>query len=394
VNLSASKSRDSTIREGARIPSIQASSDIVESRELSRSSNSHNLTWQGIAFTGCDDRCPALSLSESSGTWKGKLRVNALKNLDQFLDWSVDDKLRTYPLVYPIQEKIIEMDIPEIKLFVEKYGYFSIAHPIVAKVTPNDKDLELVCCLLKTLYDKGAKGEYLEIAVAEVLSKVLAYRDLKVGQKIHIPMETEGVVSFELFAVDRIFNIWHGMPAFGLLPAKRGLSSLLLFRGTEFSITTERGWASIMSDLDMAGPGFSAFKKAQDQLSDWLQKVKSVGKSARTMGFSLGGALAAYTFIYENAALSLHGSIAICAPGVADKVIDSFNQLAAERRSGFTSYVNRGDIVSKVGQLFGNVYCLWSSTYFKPLSAHTMLMCSLPVLTKALVDIEYKEVSQ
>jgi protoporphyrin/coproporphyrin ferrochelatase len=50
VNLNASKSRDSAIGEGGCIPSIQPPSPIAESRELSRSSNSHNLTGRGIAY--------------------------------------------------------------------------------------------------------------------------------------------------------------------------------------------------------------------------------------------------------------------------------------------------------------------------------------------------------
>jgi hypothetical protein len=48
VHLSASKSHDSTIGEGDCISLIQVPSEIVESQELSRGTNSHNLTARGI----------------------------------------------------------------------------------------------------------------------------------------------------------------------------------------------------------------------------------------------------------------------------------------------------------------------------------------------------------
>lgn len=346
------------------------------------------LLFPSVTFAECDDQCPP-QFKETSDHWKNKMRVNAIKNMDQFLSWTFSEKQRSFSLARPLEEKRIEMDIPEVREFVKKYGYFSATRPIVAKVSWDEIDLELACCLLKTLYEKGAQGEYLKIATAEVLTKVLAYRDLKVGQRIHIPIESSGMVSYELFTVDRVFNIWRGMPAFGLIPEKSGLSSILLFRGTEFSLLTQSGWASIMSDLDVTGPGLSAFKQAQKKISEWLNKVDKLGKRALAMGFSLGGAMAAYAFIYENALLAEEGSLAVCAPGVAHEVIQKWKGLSAKRQKGFKSYVNNGDLVSKVGKLFGTVYCLTSNTALKPLAAHTFLMCSQPVFTKALVNTQY-----
>jgi hypothetical protein len=338
-------------------------------------------------FCNGNPQCP-FSFHQMSETWKGRLRTNTLKNLDQLLNWGAGHLPRTYPLVHPLQQQKIEMDIPEIGEFVEKYGYFSPLHPIVSKTTMKEKDLALACWLLKILHDKGAQGEYLKIATAEILTKIIAYRELKVGQAIPIPLEKKGKVFLELFTVDKVFDIGHGMPAFGLVPLSSGVASILLFRGTDFSFGTERGWASILSDLDMAGPGLSTFRKSQGQLSDWLKKVKEAEKSARVMGFSLGGALAAYTFIYENALLAEGGSLAVCAPGVADNVVENFKALAAEKRAGFTSYVNAGDLVSKVGRLFGTVYCLSLERSLKPLTAHTLLMCSFPVFSQALIDVD------
>src|SRR5207249_1381181 len=138
-----------------------------------------------------------------------------------------------------------------------------------------------------------------QLASAELLSKVLAYRDLQLGQTIQIPVEIKGKIVLETFTVDHLFDIWQGMPAFGLIPKKKNLSSLLLFRGTDFSLISKRGIASVMSDLDPSGPGLKAFFHARKEIGGWLQAVQAQGKPARVMGFSLGGALAAYTFIYE-----------------------------------------------------------------------------------------------
>lgn len=346
--------------------------------------------FPGSCFAGCDDQCPPV-ISEKSQTWKDRMRVKALKNLDQILDWSVSSKEKAFPLVHPLQEKTITESIPEMKEFSEKYGYFSLKRPIVGKVSSDEKDLELVCCLLKTLYDKGANGEYLEIATAEILTKVLAYRDLKVGQTIHIPIEIEGKVYYEPFVVDQVINIWLGMPAIGLVPERENLASLLLFRGTDFSFDSQRGWASLLSDLDIAGPGLNAFRNAQDEISAWLKKVMGMGKTARTMGFSLGGALAAYAFIYENAYVALEGSISVCGPGVAGKVIEDWRSL---KQKGFRSYINAGDLVSKVGKLFGPVYCLSTPKACKPLTAHTRLICSEPTFTMALVNVEVADAAE
>jgi hypothetical protein len=106
------------------------------------------------------------------------------------------------------------------------------------------------------------------------------------------------------------------------------------------------------------------------------------------MGFSLGGVLAAYTFIYENQWLSDRGSISICGPGIRESVLKKWQLLSKERQKGFTTYVNMGDITSKVGKLFGNVFALSAQLKIKPLTAHVTLMSSEPKFSKARVDVQ------
>lgn len=362
----------------------------------------NKLSYLGISILLClshvcsafADECPIPSPYDRPQTWKDRVRIKTLKNLDQFLNWSFGERYKTYALTVPVDEKKIEVDVPEMQSFEENYGYFAWRHPVVAKVTTTKEDLEIINCLLRTLYNQGKNRDYLQIAIAEVVTKALAYHDLKIGQMVMIPIEVKGRLSLERFVVERIFNLWKGMPAFGLVPENNSIDSILLYRGTDFSLDSQRGWASLMSDLDIAGPGFSAFQRSQKEISYWLRSIKSQGKPARVMGFSLGGALAIYTFIYENQWLSDRGSFSVCAPGVKEKVISDGELILLERRTGLTSFVNMGDVVSKVGKLFGNVYVLSTNKTYKPLQAHTMLMSCEPFFSKAKVDVKEENKSR
>jgi hypothetical protein len=338
------------------------------------------------AYPDSLDVCPPVS-SEHPVTWKNKMRLRALRKLDQFLSWGTSEKLRSFALNTPLEREIFEIDIPEMKEFVARYGYFSPDRPIVGKVSSDVEDLEAVRCVLQALFKKGDEElDYLSLASAELLSKVLAYRDLKIGQSVQIPVVVNAQVRDEDFIVDQVFNLWHGMPAFGLLPKNQEVESILLFRGTDFSLVTQRGWASLMSDLDMTGPGLSAFHHAQLEIHEWLKKAKEKGKQAKVMGFSLGGALAAYTFIYEHE-LVANGSMIFCPPGVADKVLDDWMLLPLEKRRGLTTYVNEGDIISKVGKLLGEAFVLAAQNPLKPLSAHTAIMSAKPIFSKTRMNL-------
>jgi hypothetical protein len=345
----------------------------------------------GNGFAHTEDSCPTPS---GPPTWRGKLRVKTLKTFDRFLNWTFGKKYKTYVLATPEQECRIDLAVPEMKEFEGLYGYFSAQEPMVAKMTSGEEAFTAISCLLKTLYEKGGNTEYLEIAVSEVLTKVLACHDLACQQTVMIPMQIGGRFSLEPFVVDRIFNLWHGMPAFGLVPEREGVNSLLLFRGTEFSLVSRRGWASIMSDLDMSGPGFSVFQRSENGIAQWLKEVHAKGKPARVMGFSLGGALAAYTFIYENRWLAEHGSLSIGSPGIKEKPLAQWELLPQERKLGFVSLINRGEIVPKVGKLFGNAYLLSTPETHRPLAAHTLLMTAQPFFFKSKIDVELENGSR
>lgn len=320
--------------------------------------------------------------------WREKMLAKTLKSLDQLLNWCLGESLKGYVLSDPPQDKIYEFDTPHLREFVSEYGFLSDSTPLVGRVSDAPRDFAIACSLLDGMHQRSPCGprcvEFSHFSVGEILAKVLAYRDLKVGQVIRIP---SGQLAMEEFVVDRIFDLWRGMPAFGLKSLGEGVHSILLFRGTDLSLDSQRGWASVMSDLDWEGPGLGAFQRSQKELHEWLFEMYVENKSARVLGFSLGGALAAYTFIFEREWIAETGSMAFNAPGVSDAVVADWEKLSEEEKKGFQSYVNEGDIVSKVGRLFGEVYQLSVGTPLKPLTAHTSLMCSKPFVIKSTVDV-------
>ena len=252
-------------------------------------------------------------LFSNEPTWKNHMRVKTLKNLDLLLHWGLGKQNTTYPLAHPPEEELLSIPLLELTNFSHDYGYFSLTRPLVGEVSSSKKDLEIALDILHSLYKNQVKGSTLQLATAEILTKIIAYRDLQLGQTLSIPFQTDTQLALETFTVDHIFDIWNGMPAFGLTSPH---SSLLLFRGTDFSHLNKRAIASLLSDLDLAGPGLQAFNNARPTLHSWLKQMHSQGKPAQVMGFSLGGALAAYTYIYEHPLLSSSPSISICAPGV------------------------------------------------------------------------------
>ncbi len=317
--------------------------------------------------------------------WKEKMLAKTLKGIDQFLSLCVGESLKGYALIDVSQDQVYEFDNPHLREFSSTYGFLSPVSPLVGRVSRSEDHLEIAHSLLQQV--QWQQEEFSELSIAEILTKVLAYRDMKVGQVLRIPCIIGGQLQMEEFVVERMFDLWRGMPAFGLLPTREGVHAILLFRGTDLSLDSQRGWASVMSDLDWNGPGLGAFRRAQPGLHEWLVAVHNDNKSAKVMGFSLGGALAAYTFIYENEWLAEAGSVSLNAPGISEAVVRDWESIPAERQSGFCSYVNEGDIVSKVGKLFGEVYQLSTGMPLKPLTAHTTLMCSKPFVVKSRVDV-------
>jgi hypothetical protein len=317
-----------------------------------------------------------------------QLRVAFLKRCDLILDMITPQKLKEYSLAPTFQAHVFSIDNLLLASFSKDYGYFSSSQPIIAHVSDQQRDLDLLKSLFKDLTEAEHNADFVSFALSELFVKALAYRDLSEGQRIELPVQKGSSFDMKPFTVDRIFNLWSEMPAYGLIPDEKGDASLLLFRGTDFALYSKRGWASLLSDADRSGPGFSVFMNARTEIHEWLDKVSKEGKKAIVCGFSLGGALAAYTFIYERDLLRESGSVAFNAPGLSESVAAEWNRLSFRRQQGFISYVTRGDIISKIGILFGPTYELSTEMIMRPLFAHTALMSGFSTFTMALIDID------
>lgn len=315
-------------------------------------------------------------------SWKGSLRTTFLKSLDKMLSAIFVESSRTYAIVPTQRGETFQNHDLAMHEFIHLHGYFSEVSPIVGKFTKSDEDLLVTKKILKVIHEKIVDPFQREITAAEVITKVLAYRDLKKGDIIPLPtLDVYSRAELTPYVVDEVLDLWRGMPAFGLLPQKRAAEGgsqvehvpILLFRGTDLSLITERGWASVISDLEIHDPGLSAFQKGQAKVHAWLEKAEKSCCKARVMGFSLGGILTTYTLLYEGELVNRDKtSFSFSAPGVSREVLQEWMQETG--RPPFLLFIPQGDIIPKYGRLFKNAFLLTSDMVPAPLAAHTSLI--------------------
>lgn len=310
--------------------------------------------------------------------FQGKMRLNTLKTWDRLLTWTFSKQIRSYPF---LSHKPYEYQVDDslFDYFDDHYGFFSIYHPLVGTVTTSSKDVDVTQCFLLSIAESTLDPKQKQITIDEVLTKILAYRTLNRGDELTIPiLGPDDSIQLVIYQLDEIIDLWRGMPAFGLVP-KSGNSpySILLFRGTDLSLTTERGWASILSDLDISGPGYRTFMKAQEKIHNWLEKVNHEGYPARVLGMSLGGAFTAFTVIYEKELLFKEpwgASVAFNPPGVSKRVLQEWQKISPEQRVPLRQYIVAGDLVSSIGSLFGDVFLMELSHPLQAISAHVTMI--------------------
>jgi len=255
----------------------------------------------------------------------------------------------------------------ELKYFADHFHALSLSRRIICKVTMNRDDIVLCRRLLKLVYETNRHPEVCDFATAEILCKVLAYRNLEVGDVFDIPTVSDGRVEQCSYRVEQIFDLWNKMVAFGL-SSDTG-PPIILFRSTDFNIKRKGGWASMLSDFDPDGPGHTIFSRFRPELEAFATKP------ARVMGHSLGGAFASYSAIYHPELLSdCHNSFAFNSPGLERSVLEK----CPERSKQFISFITRGDLISKFGHLFGKTLELTTTFALSPVSAHQLLMFAQP----------------
>jgi hypothetical protein len=283
---------------------------------------------------------------------------------------------RFYEPKYPLEMQTYSNHIVDFQKFLAQHHYSSRFKPLIGVVTYDKQDIDAVNQLLVKIKETLTNQDQLQLITGELLSKVIAYRNLEVGQKIPVPyISKKGKIKLAMYKVDRVFNLL-GVPAFGLLPSKKKVAPIILFRGTDLSLSM-KGYSSILADLDLNGPGVLAFYAGHDELHYWLKEANKKYAKARALGYSLGGAMTQYLCVLEKDLLSQDPrfpSLAFNQPGVSLDFVEKWNKLSLSERPLLQGYIVEGDIVSSVGKLIGNVKALTLDHPLEPLKAHVTLM--------------------
>jgi len=272
------------------------------------------------------------------------------------------------------EKQCITHEVIAFTKFAKIYSFFSKKKALIGKVSKCSEDIEITCDILN-LIDRNMQYPLLRtIATGEVLCKVLAYRDLKPGQKILIPyLDGNNQPASATYRITKIFDLWQGMPAFGL--ESPGLDSIILFRGTDMSLKTKQSFFSCLSDLDPGGPGLNTFFNARLGLHKWM-----LGGKTRVMGFSLGGILAAYTAIFEHNLISIdkrNPSFSFNAPGASQKIFNKWEDL--KNKPPLLVFTTKNDFISKIGKTIALETYELSTKGITPLNAHVELITASPI---------------
>lgn len=291
---------------------------------------------------------------------KQTITAQTLKGWEIFLSWLFKYPSRCFAIKDPTDFESYAHDKETFNTFSNKHSRLSTEEPILCKVTAHQSHVDIVKEMLEEL-DTNASDQ----AVCELLAKGLAYRNLKEGMKFKI-------YGYD-YVVDKVFNLWSQMAAFGLVSKQS--EPLLLFRGTDASLMSEGGRASMISDLDPKGPGRSLFCYAKSALREWLKEQADKGIKARLVGHSLGGVFVAYTLISESPLINRHKpSYAFNHPGIPKDLVAEWEAIPEHQKPAFQGVIARGDVVSKFGYLFGKNIEVSFDEPLAPITAHEKLL--------------------
>jgi len=269
------------------------------------------------------------------------------------------------------------------------YGYLAKERLLVGRFTKDVKDIEITQELLKDISKYVKNPQICDLTIAEILTKVLAYRNLRHKMRIEIPTLKDNEIKLKTYEIDEVFDLYNSMKAFGLKSLDGKSAPLLLFRGTDFSIT-EEGRTSIMSNFDPEGPGHAIYHNARPRLRNWLKAVCKGGLKARALGFSLGGALASYSLIFDPEFFSQSiecSSYTFNHPGVDDILMHKWKALPKNARPALQGFIAEGDFVSKYGKLFSESYQMKLEKNLEPIESHTSLYFTKPLIHLSEINV-------
>jgi len=313
------------------------------------------------------------------------------KYWDKILAYLFNYPSRCFQRESPLDIQKLKNPCSTLKYFSDYFGRFSTSKTLIGKVSSDKEDLELTQHLLQAIFNDIKSSKLSELLTAEVLAKVLAYRDLQENTRISLPtLDSSMHIQMVEYVVDTVFDLWHRHVAFGLVPTTNH-TPILLFRGTHFSLRSESGRASLLADIDPDGPGRRLFYNSRSDIKHWLMQLSHQGRNPRVIGHSLGGVLAIYTSIYEHNLLAKAPyclSYAFNPPGVSEDLLEIWNEIPLEEKPSFKTFVARGDVISKFGTLLDNSYEMFSHRPLSPIIAHEQLIFAQPVSYIAKIDLD------
>lgn len=332
---------------------------------------------------------PAKNLAVSSSASQGEIRQKRLLAIDEAMNWACPLSSRSFSLVLGSKSQLFTQTINSLESFVSNHGYFSSHKPLVGIVTESLADLESLRKTFSGLM-QSKDADWICLATEELICKALAYRNLQKKMKISLPTQMGKKVQLVEYEVDEVFDLWQGMPAFGLLPLEKNAHPILLFRGTDFSFVSKSSWASILSDCDFTGAGFTTFRSSEKVLQNWLKNACSIGIKPHVMGFSLGGILAIYTAIFQGAFIDR--CTAFNAPGVSKAVFEMYEHLSSP--PPIFLYATQGDLVSRFGKMVPKAFEMTDKSIMGPIEAHTKIMTAKNPFLLFRIDTEKENQSR
>lgn len=322
-------------------------------------------------------------------TSQGELRIKSLRAIDEAMNWACPLSSRSFSLVMGNKPQVFTQTIDTLERFVSVHGYFSCQKPLVGIVTEDLSDLEPLQKTFSSLM-QSKEPNWICMATEELICKVLSYRNLQKGSKVFLPTRIGKKVVLVKYEVDEVLDLWQGMPAFGLLPLDKDAHPILVFRGTDFSFLSKSSWASVLSDCDVSGPGFFAFRSSEKTIQNWLEKACKQAGKVDVMGFSLGGVLAIYTTLFQNAFVDR--CVAFNAPGVSKVIFDALEKLSSP--PSVCLYATQGDLVSRFGRMVSQAFEMTDRSSMGPIQAHTKIMSAQSPLLLFRIDIEKENQSR
>lgn len=243
--------------------------------------------------------------------------------------------------------------------------------------------------LLNTIYETSDNPDIMQVRTGQVLTKVLAmgcWSKLEVGHKISIPaVNKNGEKQLVEYTLDRRFDLFQKIPAFGFVDAMGQHPALLLFRGTNPNTKHADAWPAIIANIHPKGPAWKLYESSKKEVTSWLESQEN----SRVLGFSQGAALAGYflaDFPHLFSQNPSEPSLLYDGPGMPKKYINKW--MSTKLKPSVSHFVQQGDIVPKTGHsILGDAYIVSLGDGRMPvIKAHKALSFLAPKLSYTLMD--------